>query len=1001
MRILKMGPSMNHEGRLIRNMQKLVQLLDSHKSSYGCEGRQLAAAAMLLVTFAFCRPAAADARFDLTGPKVNVRVTRAGMTLPIAEVPNLQPGDRLWVQADLPATQSVHYLMVVSFLRGTTNPPPENWFIRVETWDKKVREEGSEITVPDGAQQAVLFLAPVTGGDFGTLRSAVQGRPGIFVRAANDLDLAGFEQARIEKYIASMREVPQAELSDAKALQEHSNVIAGTLALKPNGDCVKLPPDQQYTCLTQSGNQTLLDDGHGQSIVTALSSGAGSDFINQASYTGLAGAGQYSAYVGAVVDLVRLMGSLHTAQYQYIPAIVFPDGDSLNLRLNTAPSFHNPKSVIVIGLPSIQGTSAPPLRPSDPKLVSCLAKPGLVLQVAGAPLVFSTGFAHDVVLHINYPDGAGAGKPQDLPLTADAFRGGLIVAAPSPARRSLPIEKVTLPRAVEPEAAKKTEPEQTKPSEVAGAPELTGTVEGYWGFDTFKGPTMPLENTPGQGWKVMSQDPLIAGKDAHVALSASGTACVDNIELETGASPKKATWKAGDQPKTLEVSLDLSSVASQEPQTVRLAIRQFGAAKADTVSVVSYAAAAKLNALIYHAGDTRAVLKGTSLAEVKQVKLDDAAFVPVKDQQNSSAAAVSASAQGESGSDAIEMQLGPAAKPPKVAAGESETAKVTLKDGRVLPVSVQVELPRPAVELISKAEVEPKGASSAGNLAVHLGSQNDLPLSNTILFALKSERAFPRGAKVEVASADGSLHTMLSLDNATLVLEDPKTVLGKLEPLKSFGPSAFGPIQVRAIAPDGTAGDWIPLTTLVRVPTLTGLDCPVAPAASAASASQSNSVVPPTSAPQSSAADSQGAPGGAASGASAQQGTDSDAAAGAANIAPQAASGTPSTVDAIASAQTTGEKTAPGSQAATTAAACTLSGSDLFLVDAVGTDPALANATHVPDGYVDTTLSVAAPSSGMLYLRLRDDPTVIDSVAVPQPAPPATPVHSQSKRPKP
>ncbi len=199
----------------------------------------------------------------------------------------------------------------------------------------------------------------------------------MFVRATQDLNLAGFEQARIEKYIASMRQVPQVELSDPKALQEHSNLIAGTLALKPNGDCIKLAPDQQYTCLTQSGSQTLLDDGHGESIVSAISSGPGSDFINAASATSLAGGGVYSAYVGAIVDLVRIMGSLHTAHYQYIPAIAFPDGAALNLRLNAAPSFHNPKSVIVIGLPSIQATAAPPLRPTDPKLVSCLREAGV------------------------------------------------------------------------------------------------------------------------------------------------------------------------------------------------------------------------------------------------------------------------------------------------------------------------------------------------------------------------------------------------------------------------------------------------------------------------------------------------------------------------------------------------------------------------------------------------------------------------------------------------
>ncbi len=39
--------------------------------------------------------------------------------------------------------------------------------------------EGIVITVPADAQQAVLFLAPETGGDFSSLRSAVRSKPGV------------------------------------------------------------------------------------------------------------------------------------------------------------------------------------------------------------------------------------------------------------------------------------------------------------------------------------------------------------------------------------------------------------------------------------------------------------------------------------------------------------------------------------------------------------------------------------------------------------------------------------------------------------------------------------------------------------------------------------------------------------------------------------------------------------------------------------------------------
>src|SRR6266496_168798 len=116
---------------------------------------------LLLVFLAFGVIANADnAAFDLAGPKVEARVQRDGTSLPIAEVPNLQPGDRLWVHPDLPESQSVRYLMIVAFLRGATNPPPDSWFTRVETWSHAVRDEGVFVTVPEEAEEALVFLAP-------------------------------------------------------------------------------------------------------------------------------------------------------------------------------------------------------------------------------------------------------------------------------------------------------------------------------------------------------------------------------------------------------------------------------------------------------------------------------------------------------------------------------------------------------------------------------------------------------------------------------------------------------------------------------------------------------------------------------------------------------------------------------------------------------------------------------------------------------------------------
>ncbi len=135
------------------------------------------------VFVAGARAHADPAPFDLSGPTLEVRVTRGGTTLPVAEVPNLASGDRLWVKDDLPDSQSARYLLVLAFLRGSTNPPPTSWFHRCDTWTRDCAEHGMTVVVPPGAQQVLLFLAPKTGGDFRTLIGAVRGRPGAFVRA--------------------------------------------------------------------------------------------------------------------------------------------------------------------------------------------------------------------------------------------------------------------------------------------------------------------------------------------------------------------------------------------------------------------------------------------------------------------------------------------------------------------------------------------------------------------------------------------------------------------------------------------------------------------------------------------------------------------------------------------------------------------------------------------------------------------------------------------------
>jgi len=167
--------------------------------------------------------------FDLTGPKVDVRVKRGEVTLPIGETPTLLPGDRLWIHADLPESQSARYVLVVAFLRGATNPPPSDWFTRVETWTRETRDEGLFVTVPKEAQQALIFLAPETGGDFSTLRGAVRGRPGVFVRAVQDLQVASWDRMRLDAYLAEVKETSQ---TDPKLLKERAEKTARSLGIR-------------------------------------------------------------------------------------------------------------------------------------------------------------------------------------------------------------------------------------------------------------------------------------------------------------------------------------------------------------------------------------------------------------------------------------------------------------------------------------------------------------------------------------------------------------------------------------------------------------------------------------------------------------------------------------------------------------------------------------------------------------------------------------------------
>jgi hypothetical protein len=488
------------------------------------------------------------------------------------------------------------------------------------------------------------------------------------------------------------------------------------------------------------------------------------------------------------------------------------------------------------------------------------------------------------------------------------------------------------------------------PEAVPGA-ELTGTIKGLWGFDPFTGPTMPLQETPGKDWRLANDEPVIAGKHQHLLVTSTGTACVKSIALEPAPGTPE-NWKQADKPNLLDVTLD---VPPHDAGALHLGIEQYGDATTAEVSLVSYSPPAKLDALSFHAGDTTASLTGTSLDQVRLVEFGGAKMQPVAEGTNP--------VPQPDGKAQLRLALAEGAQSPTPAAGSRITAHVALKDGRTLNLPFTVDSARPMVTLLGKADVPPDSAPKTA-FTVRLGSQDDLPVSDGLIFSLKSAQPFPRAGKLEIASPDDSLHTALSLADASssLILEGPDTLLATLQPLKAFGTSAFGPIRMRAVTADGSTGDWLPLVTLVRLPTFTRLSCPVAAAA----------LVPASTA--------RTKPGKGAKGAI------SPAPAGSAPPANAADAG--SDGSAVAAEDAMSAEGAPAAGAAAqpataSVASCSLEGTGLYFVDSVSTDEAFTNPIHVPEGFVGSSITVPPPTGAVYYLRLRDDPKNVDTVSLP------------------
>lgn len=712
-----------------------------------------------IATTAADAAAAQGTTFDLAGPTLTMRVTRGTVTLPVAQVPAIRAGDIVELKADLPADQSARYLLVLAFLRGATNPPPKNWFHKAETWEAK--KATLRVTVPEGAQQAIAFMAPETGGGYNALVKAVRGRPGVFVRAAQDLFQASLDRARLETFVNGVARI---EETAPERLVPVSTALAGTLAIKLNAECLSRARSLQAACLTQNRDGMVLQTGGGTSLVEMLG-GSTTQFAYSLAATKEGGAGLYSPYISLARDLAQLFGVFRSADYQYAPALAVGAGDRLRLQLNNPPSFQNPKSVLVAPLPPIGSGGPPPLR-SAMKDAVCLGRPGLVLRLEDAPLVFATDYARALTLRLGLADG----RTVELPLTADAESGGLVVT-----------------------------PDKTVGQNAIGEAVLTGR----WGFDTFTGPRFAVQNGAPAAWQPKPDNAVVVGRDAPLSLQGGAASCVEQVSLrDRGGTARPVEWQAkGSDEITAKLPL-----ARTRPGDLTLLVAQYGGADPAQLTLKGQTEASRLEGFTLYTGDKEGRLVGARLDQVDRLEVAGLTF------------AAGTLSRDMGGGDRLTLTTD--GNTETLAPGVSD-AKVTLKDGRTTNVRATITPPRPRIELVSR-NVEARAAS--GGLPLTLPGHVLAP-DATLTFSVRviNTRLTPADA-IEVATADDTATARLTVASGAVQVVGGDVAVASFVPKTALGAAAVGALKMRLLQGE-LAGEWQPLASVVRLPGLEALSC--------------------------------------------------------------------------------------------------------------------------------------------------------------------------------
>ncbi len=555
-------------------------------------------------------------------------------------------------------------------------------------------------------------------------------------------------------------------------LEKAAPLLARSLAIKVDEKCLDKMADLQAACLMEGRETLIMSDGHSTSMVRGPHHRAGERSGHGGGNTAQLRYGYYGPYIGSLFDIARIFDSFHTAQYQYIPARLPSRIASSALLLNTAPSFHDPKSVLVLSLPAVDAAQLPPLHRGRSQGGLCVrAQDPLVLPVQGAPLVFSTDFAHGMNLKVL----TKSGRTMILPARAEAERGGFVVDTG-------PLKSLTL------------------------ADGAAATLQGRWGFDPYQGPVFQLADARDQSWQLAPGDEsgLVVGRQDTVHVRAQDAHCVADLTLRDAAGQQtKLEWHSV-KPGELEVKIPLQSAAAGE---FSLLVSEFGSDHPQSLPLHAYAEAAHLESFNLHAGDSEGVLTGNRLDEVGTLTVNGIEFQP-------------AALKSSDGRDELSMQA-----QTSLALRQGDTAKghVALKDGRAFDVRIAIEAPRPSARIIDKTA---QALDDRTGVDIRLSGAQELPQHAQITFSLRAltPATFTHQEKVEVETDDGT-SALLDASNGGLTFQNARIAVASFDPLRALGASAFGPLKFR-IVNDAVAGDWHPLATLVRLPQLKALECP-------------------------------------------------------------------------------------------------------------------------------------------------------------------------------